>query len=70
MSLYMTIADYCLWGRLKQLDAANLSNNTVELKNRLRDAISILTIEEIWNNFKELPRNIELCGDQDGGLIE
>lgn len=67
----LTIADFYLWGRLKQVVyAENLPNDAEVLKNRIRDAISALPIQEIQNSFEELRRRIELCSDQGGGLIE
>ena len=67
----MTIANFYLWGRLKQVVyAENLPNDAEVLKNRIKDAISALPIQEIRNSFNELRRRIELCSDEGGGLIE
>lgn len=67
----LTISDFYMWGRLKQIFyKENLPNNVEILKNRIRDAIASLTIQEIRNSYKELRLRIELCAERGGGLIE
>lgn len=67
----LTILDFYLWGRLKQIVyKEDLPNNIEVLKNRIRDAVVSLTIEEIRRSYKELRVRIELCAERGGGLIE
>lgn len=67
----LTILDFYLWGRLKQLVYMdNVPNNVEVLKNRIRDAVASLTLEEIRNSYKELRLRVELCAERGGDLIE
>lgn len=67
----LTILDFYLWGRLKQIVyREQLPNNVEILKNRIRDAVSSLTIEEIRKSYNELRLRVELCAERGGGLIE
>ena len=55
----LTILDFYLWERLKQLVyKEDLPNNVQVLKNRIRDAVASLTLEEIRNVIVGHIRNI------------
>lgn len=67
----LTMADFYLWGRLKQIVYANnLPPNVEYLKERIRDAVTSLTLEEIRRSYRELRRRLELCVEKGGEWIE
>lgn len=67
----LTIADFYLWGRLKQIVYANdLPPNVERLKEKIRDAVASLPLEEIRNSYRELRRRLELCVHEGGEWIE
>jgi len=67
----LTIADFYLWGRLKQIVySKNLPPNVENLKEMIRDAVSSLTLNEIRRSYKELRRRLEVCAQRGGDWVE
>lgn len=67
----LTILDFYLWGRLKQIVyRESLENDVEQLKTRIRNAVHSLSIEEIRKSFKEFRARIEICAERGGSLIE
>lgn len=67
----LTIMDFYFWGRIKQMVYSNrIPNDTEVLKNRIREAINSISLEEIRVTFNKFRRNVEKCAGIGGGLIE
>lgn len=67
----LTILDFYLWGRLKQIVYQEpIENDEEQLKSRIRDAVQSLSLDEIRNSFKKFRARIELCAAQGGALFE
>lgn len=67
----LTIMDFFFWGRIKQIVYSNRIPNDVEvLKNRIRDAVNSISLEEIRAAFNAFRTKIEECANKGGGLIE
>ncbi|KAJ8943073.1 hypothetical protein NQ318_015329 [Aromia moschata] len=70
-SPYLTILDFHLWGRLKQIVYREpLENDEEQLKTRIQNAVKSLSIEEIRNSFNEFRARIEICAEKGGALFE
>ncbi|KAJ8934422.1 hypothetical protein NQ318_015450 [Aromia moschata] len=67
----LTILDFYLWGRLKQIVYREpLENDEEQLKTRIQNAVKSLSIEEIRNSFNEFRARIEICAVKGGTLFE
>lgn len=67
----LTLADFYLWGRLKQIVYANdIPPNMENLKERIRDAVASLTLEEIRKAYRKFRGRLELCVEKGGEWIE
>lgn len=67
----LTILDFYLWGRLKQIVYSEpLDHDEEQLKQRIRDAIRSLSVEEIRRSYDELRFRVEMCADLGGALFE
>ncbi|KAJ8948149.1 hypothetical protein NQ318_009237 [Aromia moschata] len=67
----LTILDFYLWGRLKQIVYREpLENDEEQLKTRIQNAVKSLSIEEIRNSFNEFRTRIEICAEKGGALFE
>ncbi|KAJ8935835.1 hypothetical protein NQ318_019894, partial [Aromia moschata] len=67
----LTILDFYLWGRLKQIVYREpLENDEEQLKTRIQNAVKSLSIEEIRNSFNESRALIEICAEKGGALFE
>ncbi|KAJ8954148.1 hypothetical protein NQ318_005742 [Aromia moschata] len=61
----LTILDFYLWGRLKQIVYREpLENDEEQLKTRIQNAVKSLSIEEIRNSFNEFRARIEICAEK------
>ncbi|KAJ8951697.1 hypothetical protein NQ318_012239 [Aromia moschata] len=67
----LTILDFYLWGRLKQIVYREpLENDEEQLKTRIQNAVKSLSIEEIRNSFNEFRARIEICAEKGLPLFE
>lgn len=67
----LTIMDFYLWGRLKQIVYSEpLDNDKEQLKTRIQNAVRSLSIEEIRRSYNEFRARIEICADKGGALFE
>ncbi|KAJ8955873.1 hypothetical protein NQ318_005421, partial [Aromia moschata] len=67
----LTILDFYLWGRLKQIVYREpLENDEEQLKTGIQNAVKSLSIEEISNSFNEFRVRIEICAEKGGALFE
>ncbi|KAJ8960170.1 hypothetical protein NQ318_003892 [Aromia moschata] len=67
----LTILDFYLWERLKQIVYREpLENDEEQLKTRTKSAVKSLSIEEIRNSFNEFRARIEICAEKGGALFE
>lgn len=67
----LTIMDFYLWGRLKQIVYSEpLDNDEEQLKNRIQNAVQSLSILEIRRSFNEFRARIEICAEKGGALFE
>ncbi|KAJ8950021.1 hypothetical protein NQ318_002433 [Aromia moschata] len=67
----LTILDFYLWGRLRQIIyRESLKNDEEQLKTRIQNAVKSLSIEEIRNSFNEFRARIEICAEKGGALFE
>ncbi|KAJ8959621.1 hypothetical protein NQ318_021807 [Aromia moschata] len=67
----LTILDFYLWGRLKQIVYREpLENDEEQLKTRIQNAVKSLSMEEIRNSFNEFRARIEICAEKGGVLFE
>ncbi|KAJ8935767.1 hypothetical protein NQ318_000240 [Aromia moschata] len=67
----LTILDFHLWGRLKQMVYREpLENDEEQLKTRIQNAVKSLSIEEIRNSFNEFRARIEICAEKGGALFK
>lgn len=67
----LTIMDFFFWGRIKQIVySERIPNDEEVLKNRIRNAIDSISVQEIQATFRAFRRRIEECAIKGGGLIE
>ena len=67
----LTIMDFYLWERLKQIVYSEpLDNDEEQLKLRIQNAVQSLSLEEIRKSFNEFRYRVEVCADKGGALIE
>ncbi|KAJ8948325.1 hypothetical protein NQ318_019309 [Aromia moschata] len=67
----LTILDFYLWGRLKQIVYREpLENDEEQLKTRIQNAVKSLSVQEIRNSFNEFRALIEICAEKGGALFE
>ncbi|KAJ8942404.1 hypothetical protein NQ318_014450 [Aromia moschata] len=66
----LTILDFYLWGRLKQIVYREPLENEEQLKTRIQNAVKSLSIEEIRNSFNKFRARIEICAEKGGALFE
>lgn len=67
----LSILDFFLWGRLKQLVYAEpLPNDVAVLKQRITNAVNSIPLDHIRNSFRDFRRRIERCVDMGGSYIE
>lgn len=67
----ITVSDFYLWGRLKQIVYSEpLPNDRELLKQRIKDACNTVTIEEIRSCYEKFREKIEKCFENGGSYIE
>jgi hypothetical protein len=55
---------------LQKMLSEDLHNGAEGLRQRIRNDVALLTIEEIRNSFKQLRNRVELCAENGAELIE
>lgn len=67
----LTIMDFYLWGRLKQIVYSRpLDNNIDQLKQRIREAVQSISLEEVRRSYNEFLARLQICVDVGGGVFE
>jgi hypothetical protein len=54
---------------LQKMLSEDLHNSAEGLRQRIRNVVALLTIEEIRNSFKQLRNRVELCAENGAELI-
>ncbi|KAJ8938278.1 hypothetical protein NQ318_004951, partial [Aromia moschata] len=60
----LTILDFYLWRRLKQIVYREPLENDEQLKTRIQNAVKSLSVEKIRNSFNKFRAGIEICAEK------
>ena len=66
----LTPLDFFAWGFVKTKVYQQKINNLTELKDRIRSAVSDITLEMLHNVFRNTKERFEICRDTDGQHVE
>ena len=68
--VHLTPLDFFLWGHVKTIVYATKPRSLEDLKAKITNVISGITINQLANVFRELQNRITLCISNDGGHVE
>lgn len=66
----LTVLDYYLWGRIKDLVYRERPTTRDDMRNRITVAIQSLAHDEVLRAVDSFPRRVIACIQQNGGIIE
>jgi hypothetical protein len=66
----LLLLDFFLWGHVKNLVYRVPVNNLDTLRNRIRDAMAMVTTEMLQNVRRNLLKRVRLCIQAGGGRFE
>lgn len=68
----LTLMDFFLWGRLKQIVYRTplINATTDQLKDAIRDAVASISLHEVRKSFDELLVRLKACVQQGGSVFE
>jgi hypothetical protein len=66
----LTVLDYYLWGRLKDIVYRERPTTRENMVQRIRDAIQSLEVAEISRAVNHFKKRVQTCIQQNGGYIE